>query len=565
MTVIFANFSGRATESPTGFREILTGMSSKSRRRSSHAGATPAKRSKRGVARQRLRLPGLRDVYDAVLTACAELPSTSDALDAELWLAENVCAIRTSAPDDQAFHLAMLDLIDEAERDRRGQCLLLLRVMAAAGPLGLREPATLAAERLVHRGAWGNDGSAQMPGWADLLGQATPAGDCYVWTDVFGEYTQVYCEYLHADGGRRHGLLFTIDLAFHGTIHSIDLVVSAKYLDRVIPDMKRAVRREGGRLEQIPPAEAGELLRAALVAAADPGLPPLHTAGTDEELHTILPLAVTRVAAMPGGDQPATQRGQVAEAWPPSRRQALVEEFLAAQTDGRTDTGLAREVATRIVDASVDTLGFPPDRIGPNSVGRLLGEVLPSAVAIPQSLLTQALEVVRAWMRWRTDAQDLPRAARRELRRISLAALAEFPDLCRDRRLNPAVSYLADVPALDGPATAEVLRRRSFAVPLPGQRGDGVVELPEPANGLPAGRTHVDGLDASDPAHRQLITAIGQTTRGAANSRVGAAIAVVEQLWNDQPPTVWQAAQRLSATGLPRHQVLDRLAEASKP
>lgn len=35
--------------------------------------------------------------------------------------------------------------------------------------------------------------------------------------------------------------------------------------------------------------------------------------------------------------------------------------------------------------------------------------------------------------------------------------------------------------------------------------------------------------------------------------------AVVEQLWYDQPATVWEQARRLSATGLSRQQVLDRL------
>ncbi|MBN1172013.1 MAG: hypothetical protein JXA67_07545 [Micromonosporaceae bacterium] len=555
---------GEAAGSATGVRGTLTGMSGKSRRRSSRAGTTSTQRSARGASRQRLRLPGLREVYDAVLAACAELSSTADALDAELWLAANVCAMRASAPDSTAFQLAMLDLVDEAERDGRDQCLLLLRVMAAVGPHGLREPVTRAAERLIHRVRRGDDGLALLPGWVERLGQVTPAGDCCVWTDVFGEFAQVYCEYLHADGGRRHGLLFTIDLAFHGTIHSVDVVVVPKYLDRMVPDLQRAVRRDGGRLERVPPAEAAGLLRAALVAAADPGLPHLRTAGPDDALHTILPLAVARVTAMPGGDEPAPSRGQVTAAWPPSRRQGLVEEFLAAHPDGWTDADIARRLVARIVDASVDTLGFPPDRIGPNSVGRLLGEVVPSTIAIPQSLLAQAQQVARTWVRWRTDALDLPRAARREMRRAALSALAAFPDLCDDRRLNPTVPYLADTPAAgtDGPAMAEVLRRRSFAVPLPGQRGDGMIELPEPANGLPAGQTHVDDLDAADPAHRQLITAIGQTAHGTATRRIDAAIAVVEQLWDDRPAAVWQAAQRLSATGLPRHQVLDRLAGA---
>jgi hypothetical protein len=512
-----------------------------------------------------LRLPGLREVYDAVIAGCAELESAADALDAELWLAANVCAIRAEAPDAQTYHLAMLDLIDEAERDGRSQCLVLLRTMAAAGPQGLGEPATRAAQRLTDRAAPGADGMVGLPGWVDALGETTLAGDCCVWTDVYGEYTQVYCEYVHADGGRRHGLLFTVDLAFHGVMHGIDVVTAPKTLHRVASDMERDARRDGGRFERVPPADAGELLRSALVASADPALPSLRTAASREaSLSTVLPLAVRRVMTMPVGRSAAPQREQVAAAWPPQRRQALVDEFLAAHPDGWADPGMARMFAARIADASVNVLGFPPDRIGLATVARLFGEALPATMAIPDSLLDQAQQVAHAWVRWRTDAQDLPRAAHRELRRAAHAVLTAFPKLCRDRRFNPAAPYLADTPAVraDGPALQEILHRRGFAVPLPGQRGDGMIDLPEPANGLPAGQTHVDDLDAADPVHRHLITAIGQAAHGTHTRRIPVYAAVVEQLWNDRPATAWQAARRLSATGLPRQQVLDRLAGA---
>lgn len=514
--------------------------------------------------RQRLRLPGLREVYDAVLAASADLQVAADALDAELWLAANVCGIRTEAPDDDAYHLAMLDLIDEAERDGRPQCLLLLRAMAAVGPPGLGEPATRAAQRLASKSARGGvDGTAGLPVWVDTLGETTVAGDCCLWTDVFGEYTQVYCEYMHGDAGRRHGLLFTIDLAFHGVLHGIDVVTTPKHLDQVARDMERDARRDGGRFERIPPADVAVLLRQALAASADPALPSLRTVvSRDDSLAAVLPLAVRRIMTMPGGQPPAPSRDLVSADWSPQRRQDLVDAFLTACPDGWADPAMARMFATRIVDASVEVLGFPPDRIGLASVARLFGEVLPSTIIIPQSQLDQAQQVAHEWVRWRTDAQDLPRAAHRQLRKAAQAVLTALPALCRDRRTNPTVPYLADTPAAqaNGPALRDILHRRGFAVPLPGQRGDGMIELDEPANGLPAGHTHVDALDAADPAHRHLITAIGQAAHGTHARHIPAYAEVVEQLWNDYPTAVWQTAQRLSATGLPRQQVLDRLA-----
>jgi hypothetical protein len=104
-----------------------------------------------------------------VIAGCADLETAADALDAELWLAANVWAIRAEAPDDESFDVAMLDLVDVAERDGRGRCLVLLRAMAAAGPQGPAEPAARAAERLAARTAPGADGVVGLPGWVDTV------------------------------------------------------------------------------------------------------------------------------------------------------------------------------------------------------------------------------------------------------------------------------------------------------------------------------------------------------------------------------------------------------------
>src|SRR5215475_2525025 len=111
--------SGRVGGLVAVAHDILAGMSGRSRSRRGRGGTAPKRRSTvrggraRGGGRQALRLPSLREVYDAVIAGCADLESATDALDAELWLAANVCAIRAEAPDEQAYHLAMLDLVDE--------------------------------------------------------------------------------------------------------------------------------------------------------------------------------------------------------------------------------------------------------------------------------------------------------------------------------------------------------------------------------------------------------------------------------------------------------------------
>jgi len=535
-------------------------MGGKSRSRHGRKKSTPARRSPGpGGKRQVLRLPGLRDVYDAVLAGSAELAAAADALDAELWLADNVCAIRSAAPDDERFVLAMLDVIDEAGRDGRRESLILLRTMAAAGPLGLAEPAHLAARRLAERTAFPDP--AELPEWLDHLSKAEAVGDCAACTDIFGEFTQVFCEYADAGSSRRHGLLFTIDLGYRGVLTNIDAIVEPADLDRVAPSMAREAKRKGGQFEQIPPAEAAGRVRAALAASADESLPSLVTAEPDSDsLHAMLPLAVRRLMAMPG-DEPATPvQVQVAEAWPAQRRQQLADEFHTAHRDA---PGIAPMVAARIIDACVDVLGTRPDRIGPAVAVRLFGEVLPATLIIPPIQLDQAVRVCQTWARWLTDAQELPRAARRQVLKTSAAALTAFSTRCIDRRFSPLAPYVADLSAAesDGPTMQEIVSRRGFAVPLPGQRGEGVIELPEPANGLPAGQTHVDDLDPTDAQHRDVITAIGQTAHGTDARRMPAYGAVVEQLWHNQPAETWQAARRLQAAGLPRQQILNRLTQ----
>jgi hypothetical protein len=541
-------------------------MSAKNRSRRTRNQLAARRSGARGRTSQVLRLPGLRELYDAMIAACPELVAVNDALDAELWLAGNVCAMRADTPTAAAFQLAMLDLVDEAERVGRRECLVLLRTMAAAGPSGVAEAARGAADRLTDRMVLDPDGMT-LPGWLGRLGDTHVVGDCCVWTDVFGEYMRVYGEFVYADGGRRHGLLFTIDLAFHGVINNIDLVTAPDRLDRLVRELDRDARQGHGQLQRVPPAEASELLRTALVASADEALPSLRTApGPNASTFALLPLAVWRVSQLPGGRLTAPPHEPVAEAWPPHRRQALVDQFVTAHPDGWADPDKARMFAARVVDSSIDVLGFPPDRIGPVSLTRLFSEVLPATIMIPESLLDQVQRVAHAWVRWRGDSPDLPRAARRQLRRAARAALTVFPKLCRDRRINPTIPYVCDTPAqrTDGPALAEILHRRRFAVPLPGQRVDGVVDLPRPANGLPAGPTHINDLDAGDPTHRHLITAVEQAAHGIPVQRFPVYAEVVEQLWHDEPTTVWHTAEHLSATGLPRQQVLTRLAETWK-
>jgi hypothetical protein len=132
----------------------------------------------------------------------------------------------------------------------------------------------------------------------------------------------------------------------------------------------------------------------------------------------------------------------------------------------------------------------------------------------------------------------------------------------RDASFSPHRPYVAGLSreAAGGRELSAMLERRRFAVPLPWGRGDGLAELDRSVHGVRAGRTHVDDLDAARGPHRELITAISQACLGTRPQDFPAYVGVVEQLWDDTPPEVWQAAQRLTGSGLAREDVLEQLA-----
>lgn len=189
-------------------------------------------------------------------------------------------------------------------------------------------------------------------------------------------------------------------------------------------------------------------------------------------------------------------------------------------------------------------------------------EVIPRRMPVPPAALGDLERLVLAWFTWLTDRQQVPARYRGRLRLAVQQAGESFRRHCTDPGVNPALAYVADLPAQPFVAdqVSQALARRTFAIPPPGARGDGEVELASPANGLPAGRTHVDQLDAARPAHRRLIAGIEQSSHGGAATDTRAWSEVAEQLWDDDPPQVWRAARRLLDGGYPRAAVVERLA-----
>ncbi len=229
-----------------------------------------------------MRVPEAGEVYDAVIADSAELMTATDALDAEVWVASNISAMRIDVPTDEAFTVLLLDLIDEAERDGRAGCAVLLAAMAAVGPREVGGAAGAAVGRVGRRRGTTVEDDVPLPSWFGLLGRAT-AGECFLWTDEFGENYQVFCEFVHADGDRRHGLNVTIDVAFRGVVSAIVMVSQPSNLDRAMADL-RSGKPGRGRVESISAERARSLVLAAIEASRDLQEPKLRTGPESDEL-----------------------------------------------------------------------------------------------------------------------------------------------------------------------------------------------------------------------------------------------------------------------------------------
>jgi hypothetical protein len=511
-----------------------------------------------GGRRPELHLPGVQPVYEAIIAEAGDLVTCTNAWDAEQKITAIWAGLKSGAPATAALDLVLKDLITEAARVGNLGSYLLLRGLAVVGPYGIIEQARSAAATLAVRKP---SFLADAPRWVELLG-SVKVGDCHRYTDVFGEKDYLICEFRHDDGDRRHALVVTIERACHGLPSRIVLIPSSSPLDALLKEMTRDVDRNDGKLEVIPASEAARSLRMALlISNSRTDLPDTFPA-IDVISEGVLPLLVQRIGVMADVDDLRRSIPQVAQEWPAQRRATFVQEFLGARQRELSGVERADQLAARIVDLSVDYLGCSPDRTGPVTVERLILDILPGYLTMPDSMIDEVVLVVKEWLAWRLNLLDAPTRARVELLAVNDRVVKVLPTLLRDHLVHREYPYVADLPRDCASGEIQVvLERRSFAVPRPGRRGDGEIQLDSPSNGLPAGVTDVDDLNAAVPEHRGLITLVWLEANNAASPDLFASRAkIIEQIWDDEPQQVWITAQQLSASGLSRLKVIDRLA-----
>ncbi|WP_158888487.1 hypothetical protein [Amycolatopsis anabasis] len=479
---------------------------------------SPVSRGRKSKKKPKGATPRTKSVYGEVLRDFVPLVSETDPLQVELHTSDLVGSWWLPGVSDEPERSVGLDLIRYAAGKATPAALALLRALAVLGATeAQREQARAGAERLAARGL-------AEPVWAGALEDVTFT-EAWHLADVYEEEATLLLVFAHA--GRPHGLIVDLDLP-NGPVSLLYLTDNP---DAALDSMRDEAEESDGIqvLERIPAPRARRFVESGLALAEV--LPPPDRDG-DFAATRALALARCRILPPP---EPAPEPREYTEA----ERTALVDEFFAAGEIGDGET--ARSCARLIVRYGCDEDLGRPLRMSPDKAMVMLHDWLAEELPLDAPELPAMREALPAWTRWAARRSDLPEAAVEELVEEIGELVQDYPEDLIEARNFPLDSYL------DGDESGETIERRRFAVPFE------AVTL--------AG----DDVDPADPADRRRAVIaehpeFGDEPDERARLFLTVKEVLVNQLWTDDPPEAWDAAQRLLDTGKDRDEVLHELA-----
>jgi hypothetical protein len=521
-----------------------------------------------------------------MLRAARELLAVRSPLDAELMVSELLGTWWGQQPGRAGMREARRRRADIEELVGEGlvayaaeqgspAALALLSGIACLGTPRQCALAEQAALDLMERGV-------ARPGWADHVG-AVEAAECYVNADAYGDRDEVVCVFNYA-GQEQHALVVVVDynaggLARDGWVTSqvgklLEYCRDASGLPVVggpvaggpgggqTPDAGRPVVTSVARstFTQVEPPQARQLLAAALAAtesAADPAVSasfPSYHAFIRARVRTLPPVlpkgspGLVPAQAVPG-QAPAVAAITRRQVWRKDRRAMLVAEFLASdEAEDLSDREAASRCADHIVEYGCDRDFGRPLRMSPAKAEAFLLDWLPRKVMLSPAEQDAMPHVLLAWVRWATARAGLSRDGVAATLDAVFDAMRAFPNVYRDPAsfgLEPAL-----VARLLPDGDLEALARRAFAFPL----------LRGTYHGIDL--AGLDPVRATD--RRSLLAADHEDQFGppVTDQHLDRHVALADRLWRDDPPELWDAAQRLLDLGEDRHSVLHALMNA---
>ena len=516
-------------------------MSPQSRRRSPSPGGGSGQEPVTGAAPPNA-------LFDELLRAARELLAVRSPLDAELMVSELLGTWwgqrGENTPAADVERLVGEALVDYAARRSSPAALALLSGIACLGTPRQASKAEQAALELMERGV-------RSPNWAEHLGAVT-GSDCYVNSDLYGDTDEVVCVFSYG-GTEPHALVMVVDYNADGMIR--DGWVTSQVTKLLELCRKPAGEDDRSGFKPLDAPVARRMLEAALAETDAAANPPVsesfasYHAFIRARIRALPPAAISgRPAGAAGTAGPAGLVGQVGPGgstakrrpWSKDRRAMLAAEFLASdEAEDLSDRSSASHCADRIIDYGCDQDFGRPLRMSPVKVETFLLNWLPRKVMLLPEEQEAMPHVLLAWVRWAGRRRGLDDRTVSDTLDAVFNAMGPFGRAYR----GPAEFGLdsALVARLLPDSDLEALPRRAFAFPLLHGRVGGV---------------DLATLDPADPDGRRALLAAAHEDSPPGDRHLNQHLDLADRLWRGDPPSLWEAAQRLLDADQDRHLVL---------
>jgi hypothetical protein len=461
------------------------------------------------------------DLLDKLLAGLWEAMRAGDLLQAEDWTAQCLMLPRMLGLDEDEVGKLFVDM---ATKTRTPEDVALLRLIALLGRPAVKRAASQALGTLTAAGIY-------APEW--VAERAIP-GQAWRRYDEFGDAESIIVTFSY--GEQEHAFSVHIDLTSEATVELIGVAVATTGFRERLEDQLA----EYEHLEEISLAEARRHLEQALDGDFEPELP--------DNMVPYLPILRSRIRRLPSEEGPAKPEFTAAD------RAAAVAEFM--QSPQAAEAIAADEEATRfwaevLTGYSSRNPGEPPAQVGPLKLAFMITDAIPRLYPLTEAQRRHLRPALTAWARWSAAYRSMDEAAAEHMIRELPEAFEDFDDSYNDPENVAVRAYVADVAASDSDLSwlAGIAFRRSFAMPLPAERASSEWTYSLDA-GSPAGRlayAAAEFVDCTLPdslTREQFIAAVQQ---------------VVEELWQGEPVTTWQRADRLRHEGTDRHNVIHAL------
>jgi hypothetical protein len=485
-------------------------------------------------------------VVERVLSSLWSAIASGDPLRAELETATCMAIPYVAGQQDPAETETFISavLVDGAVRRRTPEGAALLRLLMTLGTQDTKRAASRALAELTGEGVY-------PPDWVTEIGKVTP-GQAWRRYDVFGDDEAIAVTFGY--GEAEHGIVVQVDLAGIPVASAIGVSSNAARLIEAIS----GDGEEFDRSEQISLAEARRRLLGPLDRADREPTPDLSP-----DSLAYLPIARSRVRRLPAGD---TDTSGVSGTPGVSGVSGTRPLYTAADRAGAVDEFMKSPLAAEAVAADEKSTRFwaevltgysgripgePPAQVGPRKLAHILLGHVPNTFVLSPAQRSHLEPAVTAWVRWSAGRRDLGEAGTAVLEEQVPRVLSRFGQAYDDPDAVAIRGYASGLAASDADVSwlSDNVGRRMFALPMPERHAP---------------------LDLADPAdRRKLVEAeFGQCTPPSgltSEEFVEAAYRVVEELWRDEESPTFQAASRMFAEGVARHDIIHRLAGTPAP